>query len=201
MVAIIIHQGGINKRNVISSLQHQCVCIYFHPCSLIVFNYFNMRRKRLLLFRSTAIDHSYIEFNSNVIHSSHNDYDGLSTTKGKTVKNPSSYTTRLTNGTIDCRSVFCWVPVTYCFWYVYNFDSYRENLSTLYSLTVHEAIADVPPQEFSAYVKELHRDADRGFSLQFAALQAHSPTSIPCHTSQLDKNMDKNRYQNILPCQ
>ena len=60
-----------------------------HPCSLIVFNYLNKRRKRLVLLRSTAIDHSYIEFNSNAIHSSRNDYDGLSTTKSKTVKNPS----------------------------------------------------------------------------------------------------------------
>ena len=62
------------------------------------------------------------------------------------------------------------------------------------SLAVQNSIADVPPVEFSVYVKELHKDCDRGFSQQFTALQAHSPTSIPCGAAKLEKN---NRYHNI----
>ena len=65
---------------------------------------------------------------------------------------------------------------------------------------VHEAIVDIPPSEFSAYVKELHRDADKGFGQQYAALQAHSPALPPCKAAQRDCNIAKNRYNNILPC-
>ena len=59
---------------------------------------------------------------------------------------------------------------------------------------------DIPPSEFGAYVKGLHKDADKGFSLQYAALQAHSPTLLPCKAAQRDRNITKNRYNNILPC-
>ena len=61
-------------------------------------------------------------------------------------------------------------------------------MTQLLSLAVHNSIADVPPVEFSVYVKELHKDCDRGFSQQFTALQAHSPTSIPCGAAKLEKN-------------
>ena len=37
----------------------------------------------MMIFRSCDVDHSYIEFNSSVIHSGHNDYDGLSITKSE----------------------------------------------------------------------------------------------------------------------
>ena len=68
------------------------------------------------------------------------------------------------------------------------------------SFAVHENISDVSSSEFAAYVKDLHRDADKGFSQQYMALQAHSPRSLPCTTAQLEKNLPKNRYNNILPC-
>ena len=67
-------------------------------------------------------------------------------------------------------------------------------------ITVHEAIADVQPSEFAAYVKELHNDVDKGFSQQYSALQAHSPQPLPCKAAELDINTNKNRYHNILPC-
>lgn len=68
------------------------------------------------------------------------------------------------------------------------------------TITVHEAIADVQPSEFAAYVKELHKDVDKGFSQQYAALEAHSPKPLPSAAAQLDINANKNRYHNILPC-
>ena len=72
--------------------------------------------------------------------------------------------------------------------------------NTIYTATVHTAIADVPLSEFAGYVKELHRDADRGFSQQYSALQTHSDSALPCKAAELNANEVKNRYPNILPC-
>ena len=65
---------------------------------------------------------------------------------------------------------------------------------------VHNYITDVPPSEFAAYVKELHKDADKDFSQQYVSLQTHTPKLLPCKAAELEENAEKNRYHNILPC-
>ena len=76
---------------------------------------------------------------------------------------------------------------------------YHIHLHSLYNIAIVPATY-IPPLEFSAYVKELHKDADKGFNIQFNSLEENSATSLPCNVAVRQENSAKNRYHNILPC-
>lgn len=63
----------------------------------------------------------------------------------------------------------------------------------------HAAVRDVPIAEFAAHVKELHREADKGFCQEYSSLQRES-YEFPCTAATLECNDEKNRYTNTFPC-
>ena len=60
-------------------------------------------------------------------------------------------------------------------------------------------ITDIPVSKFADHVKNLHTEADKGFSVEYSSLRKQN-FSFPCTASQLSSNKKKNRYPNILPC-
>uniref|UniRef100_A0A1X7SSL4 Tyrosine-protein phosphatase domain-containing protein n=2 Tax=Amphimedon queenslandica TaxID=400682 RepID=A0A1X7SSL4_AMPQE len=70
-------------------------------------------------------------------------------------------------------------------------------MTKLYLQGEEERMKPIPRSAFSQHVKEMHREREKGFELEYHSLA--SPKVYPHFIAKLDCNGPKNRFANIYP--
>ncbi|XP_028663927.1 receptor-type tyrosine-protein phosphatase O isoform X1 [Erpetoichthys calabaricus] len=96
------------------------------------------------------------------------------------------------------RSIFAFLKLLpSCLWTDYLLAFYVNPWSKT-ALKKRKLTHPVQLDDFDAYLKDMHKDSDYKFSLQFEDLK-HIGIDLPHEAAELPVNRTKNRYTNILP--